>query len=248
MMTTTTSTFRRFSSNPRGASIAGPVAGPVKIRWSTTDDGDFCRRSVIPVELEARRRALVDLPWTMLDQHHGTDVVYTTLADPRDGAPGDIAVTDDAGLALGCWVGDCAPVVLVGAKRRIATVHAGWKGLAGGVIDAAVAAFDEPISIAVVGPAIGPCCYEFGKAELELVARGVHQPSARLVGRTRWGGRALAVVEAVRLALARHDIDLVEVGGCTGCTYPGFSHRVRGDRQRHVVVAWRPIDGGAGDV
>ncbi len=81
MMTTTTSTSRRSSSDARShpALIASRTrtvirrdGPPVHLRWSDVADGDFHRTDVAFAELEPRRRAFVDLPWTMLDEHHGT--------------------------------------------------------------------------------------------------------------------------------------------------------------------------------
>ena len=88
--------------------------------------------STVPFEqLEARRRRFVDLPWTQLDQVHGTAVVRVDAPGAGDGQTGDIALTDLEDVVLGCWVGDCAPVVLIGAELRIrrspTPVGAGWR-------------------------------------------------------------------------------------------------------------------------
>lgn len=191
-------------------------------------------------ELEARRRAFVDLPWTMLDEHHGIDVVRVERPGQYDGVAGDIAIADLDGAVLGCWVGDCAPVVLIGAGREFAVVHAGWRGLAAGVIDVACAAFTEPVVEAQLGPAIGPCCYEFGADDLARVADGVHAAPDTVASRTSVDTLALDVPAAVRAACRANDIELTQLAGCTGCSYDGFSHRVRVDVERHVVAVWRP--------
>ncbi|MDJ0767554.1 MAG: laccase domain-containing protein, partial [Ilumatobacter sp.] len=120
-----------------------------------------------------------------------------------------------------------------------AVVHAGWRGLAAGVVDAAFAAFRGPVEWAVLGPSIGACCYEFGAADLELVARGVHADPAGIAGVTALGTPALDVARAVGAACGHHGVEIEAVGGCTGCTFDGFSHRTRGELGRHVVVAWR---------
>lgn len=228
-MTTTTSTSRRSSSSGRSVTIA----------CSTRRDGDFhLTRQPRPV-LERTRRAFVDLPWTMTDQRHGCDVVRVTAPGDGDGATGDIAITGLDDVVLGCWVGDCAPIVLIGADRQFAVVHAGWRGLASGVVDAAVAAFDEPVVGAVLGPTIGACCYEFGDHDLVAVAAGTHADPEAIRGRTTSGAPALDVEAAVRSALAFHELSADVLAGCTGCTFDGFSHRVRRDAERHVVAAWR---------
>ena len=229
-MTTTTSTSRRSSSSGRTVTIA----------CSTRRDGDFHLTNQPAAALERTRRAFVDLPWTMPDECHGVDVVRVNAPGDGDGEPGDIAITVLDDVVLGCWVGDCAPIVLIGADREFAIVHAGWRGLAAGVVDVAVDAFSEPVVEAVLGPAIGACCYEFGDDDLIAVARGTHADPAAIRGRTASGTPALDVGAAVRSALAVHGLAVTELAGCTGCTYDGFSHRVRRDAGRHVVAAWRP--------
>ncbi len=176
----------------------------------------------------------------MPDQHHGVVVVRVTEPGGCDGASGDIVITDVPDTVLGCWVGDCAPIVLIGAEREFAIAHGGWRGLAGGVIDAAVDAFTEPVVAAVLGPVIGPCCYEFGTDDLTAVAAGVHAAPESVASTTRDGTTALDVPAAVAVACHAHGIALSTTGSCTGCTYAGFSHRVRADPERHVVAVWRP--------
>jgi hypothetical protein len=243
-MTTTTSTSRRSSSRARGRAngpshiIARPGGGHVNVRCSTVADGDFHRTLVPFVELEARRRALVDLPWTMLEHDHGVDVRHVRQPGEHDGSPGDVAVTDLEDAVLGCWVGDCAPVVLVGDRQAIATVHAGWRGLAAGVLDIASSALGDQPSAVVVGPTIGPCCYEFGDDDLAAVAGGLGVDVGAIAARTSWGTVALDVTAAIAAVATRWSVPLVRLGGCTGCSYPGFSHRVRHDAERHVVAVW----------
>lgn len=237
-MTTTTSTSRRSSSSPRRQ-----VA--VEIRCSTVADGDFHLTRQHASALESRRRALVDRPWTMTDQVHGTGVVRVAAPGAGDRDVGDIAITDLDDAVLGVWAADCAPIVLVGADREFAVVHAGWRGLAAGVVDAAVEAFHDAVVELVLGPVIGPCCYEFGDDELAAVAAGVHARPRDLRGVTTTGRDALDVPLAVRHAADRHRIPMVRLGGCTGCGGPWFSHRVRRDAGRHVVAAWRPSTGPA---
>lgn len=234
-MTTTTSTSRRSSSSGHGLAI----------RCSTRSDGDFHRTNQPPDSLESVRRAFVDLPWTMLDQRHGTHVVRVDTPGRGDGTVGDIAISNCVDAVLGCWVADCAPLVLIGDGREFAVVHAGWRGLAAGVIDAAIDAFTEPVVEALLGPAIGPCCYEFSRPDLGLVAAGVGVEPDAIASTTTWASLALDVPAAVAAACRARGIplrDLIDGRSCTGCRYDGFSHRVRSEPQRHVVAVWRPCE------
>ena len=237
-MTMTTSTSHRSSSSSVVAtSIAQRPGRDLHIWCSTRSDGDFHRLALPFDELDARRRSFVDLPWIQLDQRHGVDVVRVDTDRACDGQVGDVAITALDDVVLGCWVADCASVVLIGAESEFAIVHAGWRGLAAGVLQAAFDAFTEPVTKAVLGSAIGPCCYEFGSDQLEQVAAGVGSPIEGIVGSTSATEQALDVPAAVTAACG--DVPVVRLAGCTGCDFPGFSHRVRRDPQRHVVAVWR---------
>jgi polyphenol oxidase len=96
-------------------------------------------------------------------QHHSADV-----REARPGARGDRADglwTDKRGLPVLALAADCLPIVLAranGAKPALAVLHAGWRGLLGGIAASGVQALRSSLVSAVVGPGIGPCCYEVG--------------------------------------------------------------------------------------
>ncbi|HEV7640805.1 MAG TPA: polyphenol oxidase family protein [Gaiellaceae bacterium] len=83
------------------------------------------------------------------------------------GEPGDGLWTDEPRLPLLAMSADCLPIAIVRTEgpRALAVLHAGWRGLSEGVVSAGVAALrveeTQPLA-AVIGPAIGPCCYEVG--------------------------------------------------------------------------------------
>jgi copper oxidase (laccase) domain-containing protein len=132
-------------------------------------------------------------------------------------------------------------VSLVGAQATIAMVHAGWRGLQAGVLDAgldAVGEADGAVVAAVLGPSIHACCYEFGEGELRDVARGLGLRPEAIRGTTTWGTTALDVPAAIRTVLQRRDVGLTASGPCTGCDERWFSHRCRAEPGRHVLVAW----------
>ena len=211
------------------------------IRTSTVLDGDF-HLDGDRVALHHRRAAFMSGRWTQLDEVHGSVVRRVTAPGEHDGAVGDALVTDLAGVVLGIWVGDCAPVVLVGsngATAEVAAAHVGWRGALGGVLASTVAAMHSDASAVTgyLGPCIHPCCYEFGADDL---ARFVDRFGTVAASTTSWGTPALDMRAVVRQSLAELGIELVETPGmseCTGCHSDRyFSHRRRGDRGRQVMA------------
>lgn len=218
-------------------------AGEVVVHQTCRADGDFHRERVEPARLEARRRQVVDAPWTMLDEVHGADVVAVDRPGAGDGAVGDVLVSDVDRAVLGVWTGDCAAVVAVAPGGRHGAAHAGWRGLVGGVLEELVGAVDPGGRggvRALLGPVIGPCCYEFGRPQLEHVATALGTDPAAIRGRTTWGTVSLDVPAAVAVVLERHgvDVDVERAAACTRCDDRYFSHR-GGDLGRHVTAVWR---------
>jgi YfiH family protein len=200
-------------------------------------------------EVEARRRAVVDLPWTWLRQVHGDRVVVVTEPGGGAGQWADAAVTATPGCALAILTADCAPVALV-ADGVVGVAHAGWRGLVGGVLERTVDAIRSCRSSdvhaggasdvrAVLGPCIRPGCYEFGPDDLARVARRLGDG---VRATTSTGAPALDVPAAVRAALARVGVaDVDDVGVCTACSPVHFSHRARRELGRQALVVWRPV-------
>jgi purine-nucleoside/S-methyl-5'-thioadenosine phosphorylase / adenosine deaminase len=207
-------------------------------------------------EVETRRRAVVDLPWTWLRQVHGDRVVHVTEPGGGAGQRADAAVTDRPGCALAVLTADCAPVALVSDDGVVGVAHAGWRGLVGGVLERTVEAMracrpgdvracrpgdasaGEPGDVrAVLGPCIRPGCYEFGADDLARVARRLGEA---VRATTASGAPALDVPAAVRAALAQAGVvDVDDVGVCTACSPLHFSHRARGELGRQALVVWR---------
>jgi YfiH family protein len=200
--------------------------------------GDYVHE--VRPDVEARRRAVADLPWTWLRQVHGNRVVVVDRPGGEAGERADAAVTDRAGCALAVLTADCAPVALVARGGVVGVAHAGWRGLLDGVLEQAVRAM-RTLGAGEVRAVLGPCiraeCYEFGSDDLDRVAR--HLGDA-VRGTTSAGAPALDVPAAARAALAREGVvELDDVEVCTACSSGHFSHRARGDRGRQALVAWR---------
>jgi YfiH family protein len=104
-----------------------------------------------------------------LRQVHGSGVLRFEAAAGNlqhgDEPEADAAVTSSAGTVLAILTADCLPVVFTAADgSEVAAAHAGWRGLAGGVLEATVAAMRTPATqlLAWLGPAAGPQAYEIG--------------------------------------------------------------------------------------
>jgi len=212
----------------------------VDLRCSTVRDGDF-HIDAPRAALLHRRQAFAPGVWTQLDEVHGTDVRVVSTPGEHDLAVGDAAVTGLRGVVLGVWVGDCAPVVLLGADGTIAVAHAGWRGALDGVLAAVVAAMGAsaaPVR-AWLGPCIHPCCYEFGGAELALFQARF---GAGVGATTSWGTPALDMPGVVRAALAELGVHLDDVSLCTGCRADlYFSHRRRAQSGRQVMTVCKRV-------
>jgi YfiH family protein len=80
------------------------------------------------------------------------------------GEPGDGLWTDELHVPLLAMSADCLPIAIVRTEgpRALAVLHAGWRGLSEGVVAEGVKALGVGPLAAVIGPAIGPCCYEVG--------------------------------------------------------------------------------------
>lgn len=195
--------------------------------------------------VEARRRTVAEGPWTWLRQVHGSTVVVVTLPGEHAGAEADAAVTDHPDAVLAVLTADCAPVGFRSAEGIRGVAHAGWRGLAAGVVEATVDAMrglGATTVEAVLGPCIHPECYEFGPSDLDEVASrlGAHVRATTSAGRP-----ALDLPGAVRHAIAAAGAILSDDPcPCTACDLEAdgsprfFSHRARGDEERQALVSF----------
>lgn len=162
-------------------------------------------------------------------QSSGSFRTVDVQKEPQDVPEGDGHVASEPGLAPLVFVADCLPVALRG-PGGVAMVHAGWRGLAGGILAKGVEAVGA--SAAAIGPGIGPCCYEVGDEVLSAFA-GLGAGAAE--------GRMLDLPEAARRLLAQAGVEEVESAGlCTSCEEElFFSHRRDDGRTgRQAGVAW----------
>lgn len=195
------------------------------------------------VEANYRRLAsALDLPrerFTTTWQVHGTLVVRAT----QENAGGMITqadgiITDTPGLPLTQRYADCTPLIVYDPQRHAAGLgHAGWRGTVAGMatalVQAMAAAFgsDPADLIAVVGPAIGPCCYQVGPEVVDAVRVSLPAAGALLPGPAN-GGSSPAnphfdLWAANRWQLEQAGVRQIEMAGiCTRCQRDQFfSHR-----------------------
>jgi len=204
-----------------------------------------------PVVVARNRAALADRirpagaqEWVWLRQVHGA-AVHVATGRGRATGPGldppvaDAVITTDVGVALTVVTADCAPLV-VACDDAVGVVHAGYRGLAAGVIEAAIARLRD-IGTGEVRAFLGPCIraprYEFGAHDL---APFVAQFGPAVEGRTRNGRTALDIPAAIRVVLERAGV--VVFDDCNICTADSegyFSFRRDADTGRQATVAMR---------
>jgi len=169
----------------------------VEVRENGVYKGETAFDATAVAENRRALRAAAGLPaepaW--LEQVHGTHVMDLDSQAPAASPahPADAAVTRQSGRVCAILTADCLPVLLANdAGDRVGAAHAGWRGLAAGVIEATVSALGGPPGelSAWLGPAIGPRHFEVG-AEAQLVAApagGIPGPQHVRLGRDAQGG------------------------------------------------------------
>jgi YfiH family protein len=217
----------------RGGVSAGPYKS-LNLGRLTGDAAEAVRRNRQLLE------DLVGLPLAMIRQMHGTRVKRLQQAADVTPPGAQLEEADGQALAIGgtaamVLAADCLPIVVAGGGAA-AILHAGWRGLASGIVEAGVGAVRELGARgelqAAIGPGAGPCCYQ--------VSDEVHRCFAAYGAGARRGSnldlKAVAVAQLQDCGVQRvHDVGL-----CTICE-PSlfFSHRRdRGVTGRQAGLAW----------
>jgi hypothetical protein len=200
-------------------------------------------------ENRARLRAVLPAEPRWLAQVHGATVV--DAASVGDPVHADAAWTVERGVVAAVLVADCMPVLLADSGARcVGVAHAGWRGLAAGVIQATVAAMRKRIGdpeaklLAYLGPSIGPNYFEVGAEVLHAMQQRLPEASAAFV--PAGSGKFLADLPALgRQALAKAGVDAVY--GDRACTFrePARFYSFRRDRVtgRHAALIWLSDEG-----
>jgi YfiH family protein len=216
---------RALFTTRRGGTSTGPYASLNLGRW-TDDDPDAVHRN------GERLTDAIALPLDAVVQGrqvHGTRVARIARR-PDQISDADGQATATRGLAPLVLTADCLPTALI-ADGVVAMLHAGWRGLAGGILEEGVQAMRELGAsqiAAAIGPGAGGCCYEVG------------DEVRRAFGTT---GRTIDLKAIARERLLAVGVKEVhDVGLCTLCSDPAlfFSHRRDGGvTGRQAGVAWR---------
>lgn len=173
-----------------------------------------------------------------LNQVHGSRVIAADLPGERTA---DAAFSRQRGVVCVVMTADCLPILLCSRDgAAVAAVHAGWKGLAGGVVEAAVGVLGSKDLLAWLGPAIGPQAFEVGNEVRDtFVARDAAFASAfRAAGDTKWHAD---IYRLGRIILEQLGIPSIYGGGwCThGQQEEFFSYRRDRVTGRMASLIWR---------
>jgi len=217
----------------RTGGVSAPPFDTANAGYSRGDDPAHVDENRVRIGAALGGRGSDPAAWISLHQVHGAAVYLADVLGKTAGHPApraDAAVSADPEAVLSVLTADCGPVALV-APGVVAAVHAGWRGIAAGVIEAAVAEVRQRTAgsiRAVLGPCIHPECYEFSASGLEPIATRL---GPEVEGRTADGRLALDLPRAVQLALAGAGVaDVTDVDVCTACSADHFSHRRDGRR------------------
>ena len=156
-----------------------------------------------------------------------------TVTEPGEhrGVEADAAITRVPLAKLAVRTADCIPLVLEG-EDAIGVVHAGWRGLAAGIVQNTIELLGA-VRRVHVGPHIRVGCYEFGEDDLDEVAASLGD---LVRGVTTWGRPALDLTAGVRSVLG--DLRVGDAGACTACGDLYYSWRARKDTARFATIAW----------
>lgn len=198
-----------------------------------------------PAAVDANRRTLVEalvLPsepaW--LEQVHGVEVV--DAGGVTTPVPADASVAFGAGTVCAVQTADCMPVAFCHRSGgRVGVAHAGWRGLADGVLEATIAALDCPAAdlMAWLGPAIGPRAFEVGE-EVRAAFLDRDAGAGTCFVRNERGRWMADLYALARRRLARAGVEAVYGGGwCTfGESDRFFSYRRDGRTGRMATLIW----------
>ncbi|MET0072261.1 MAG: peptidoglycan editing factor PgeF [Candidatus Thiodiazotropha sp.] len=226
---------RAVVTTRQGGSSAGPYAS-LNLAGHVGDDPACVAQNRA---LIARECGLPGDPF-WLEQVHGNRVVSPRSADP--GCRADAVHSDMPGMVCAVLTADCLPLLITDRMgREVCAVHAGWRGLAAGVIENAIERFSSPAGELLVwlGPAIGPAAFEVG-AEVRDAFIGHRSASDRFFTPNRPDHWLADIYGLARMRL--EDAGVGFVCGGDYCTLTQdelfFSYRRDGVTGRMAALIW----------
>ncbi|MET3458732.1 MULTISPECIES: peptidoglycan editing factor PgeF [Pseudomonas] len=195
-----------------------------------------------PTAVAENRRRVTD-PFAItpawLQQVHGIAVVE---ADPAQVATADASWTATPGIACAAMTADCLPVLFCNrAGTRVAAAHAGWRGLANGVLEATLDSLAVPAEeiLAWLGPAIGPQAFEVGPEVREAFIAQLPEAVKAFAASPNPGKFLADIYQLARLRLAARGVTAVYGGGLCTVTDPRFfSYRRNPRTGRFASLIW----------
>jgi len=228
--------------------IRWAAPGPYDVGFSTrvggVSEGPFASLNLgrmtgdEPERVDENRKRLcaevgADVTRLALNRQHHSATVHRAVPGSR-GVPGDGLWSDTPGDPMLALAADCATIAIArtnGDRPALAVLHAGWRGLLEGIVEAGAAAPGGRRLVAAVGPTIGPCCYEVGP---ELAVRFTQEFGADVIR-----GRNLDLWTVSERALQRAGCDTIErLDLCTRCNPELFFSERRTGKPRgtHGVI------------
>ncbi|MFV0450087.1 MAG: peptidoglycan editing factor PgeF [Vibrio sp.] len=226
--------IKAFASTRIGGLSKAPYAG-LNLGMHVGDDPILVQRNR---ELLQQQTQMPSSPlW--LNQTHST-VVLNVSEPTNDVLDADGVITSSPNVVCSAMTADCLPVLITNTSgTQVAAVHAGWRGLAGGIVENALQQFSDNVML-WLGPAIGPQAFEVGEDVLQAFLDYDSKAGCAFVAGKQDGKWWANMASLTRLRMAKLGID--QVFDSELCTYQDpqrfYSYRRDGVTGRQATFIW----------